>query len=161
MVLLTPNTPGESGPFCTLWRWNHAAYPFLCLATSSVWHFERLVQAVCVVWVLGAWWKWSEVAQSCPTLCDPVDCSLQGSSLREILQARVLEWGAISFSRGSSRPRDRTRVSHIPGRHFNFWVTREWSFLAGKETSKSVWRQVLDKAISCCYSKLILLELFS
>ena len=44
----------------------------------------------------------SEVTQSCPTLCDPMDCSLPGSSLHGILQARVLEWVAISFSRGSS-----------------------------------------------------------
>ena len=48
----------------------------------------------------------SEVAQSCPTLCDPVDCSLPGSSVLGILQARVPEWVAISFSRGSSQPRD-------------------------------------------------------
>ena len=51
--------------------------------------------------------KWSEVAQSCPTLCDPMDCSLPSSSVHGILQARILEWVAISFSRGSSRPRDR------------------------------------------------------
>ena len=47
----------------------------------------------------------SEVAQSCPTLCDPMDCSLPGSSVHGILRARVLEWVAISFSRGSSQPR--------------------------------------------------------
>ena len=46
-------------------------------------------------------YKVSEVAQSCPTLCDPVDCSLPGSSLREILQARVLEWVAITSSRSN------------------------------------------------------------
>ena len=46
--------------------------------------------------------KWSEVAQSCLTLCDPMDCSLPGSSVHGIFQARVLEWGAISFSRASS-----------------------------------------------------------
>ena len=40
----------------------------------------------------------SEVAQSCPSLCDPVDCSLPGSSVHGIFQARVLEWGAIAFS---------------------------------------------------------------
>ena len=40
----------------------------------------------------------SEVAQSCPTLSDPMDCSLPGSSIHEIFQARVLEWGAIAFS---------------------------------------------------------------
>ena len=70
----------------------------------------------------------SEVTQSCPTLCDPMDCSPPGSSFHGIFQARVLEWGAISFSRGSSRPRDRTRVSWIPGRCFNLWATRETSF---------------------------------
>ena len=47
----------------------------------------------------------SEVAQSCPTLSDPMDCSLPGSSVHEILQARLLEWVAISFSRGSSQTR--------------------------------------------------------
>ena len=52
--------------------------------------------------------KESEVTQSCPTLCDPVDCSPPGSSIHGILQARILEWVAISFSRGCSRPRDRT-----------------------------------------------------
>ena len=57
----------------------------------------------------------SEVTQSCLTLCDPVDCSLPGSSVHEILQARILEWVAISFSRGSSRPRDRTQASCIGG----------------------------------------------
>ena len=60
-----------------------------------------------------------EVTQSCPTLGDPVDCSQPGSSVQGILQARILEWVAISFSRGSSRPRDRTQVSHIGGRCFN------------------------------------------
>ena len=69
--------------------------------------------------------KWSEVAQSCPTLCYPMDCSPPGSSIRGIHQARILEWVAISFSRGSSQPRDRTQVSHIAGRCFNLWATRE------------------------------------
>ena len=69
--------------------------------------------------------KWSEVAQSCPNLCDPMDCSLQGSSVHGIFQARVLEWVAISFSRGSSRSRDRTQVSHIADSRFTIWATRE------------------------------------
>ena len=51
--------------------------------------------------------KESEVTQSCPTLCDPMDCRLSSSSVHGILQARVLEWVAISFFRGSSGPRDR------------------------------------------------------
>ena len=46
------------------------------------------------------------VIQSCLTLCDPMDCSLLGSSVHGILQARILEWVAISYSRGSSQPRD-------------------------------------------------------
>ena len=69
--------------------------------------------------------KWSEVTQSCPTLCDPIDCSLAGSSVHEIFQAKVLEWIAISFSRGSSRPRDWTQVSRIVDRCFTAWTTRE------------------------------------
>ena len=60
-----------------------------------------------------------EVAQSCLTLCDPVDYSLPGSSIQGTLQARILERVAISFSRGSSRPRDQTQVSHVGGRRFN------------------------------------------
>ena len=67
----------------------------------------------------------SLVAQLCLTLCNPMDCSLPGSSVHGIFQARVLEWVAISFSRGSSWPRDRTWVFHIIGRHFTIWATRE------------------------------------
>ena len=67
----------------------------------------------------------SEVAQSCPTLCDPMDCSLPGSSVHGIFQAIVLTWIAISFSRGSSQCRDRTWVSRIVDRRFPVWATRE------------------------------------
>ena len=66
----------------------------------------------------------SEVAQSCLTL-RPVDCRPPSSSVHGILQARILEWVAISFSRWSSQPRDRTQVSHIAGRCFNLCATRE------------------------------------
>ena len=52
----------------------------------------------------------SEIAQLCPTLCDPMDCSLLGSSVHGIFQARVLEWVAISFSRGSSLCLQRSKV---------------------------------------------------
>ena len=69
--------------------------------------------------------KWSEVAQLCPTLSNPMDCSLSCSSVHGIFQARVLEWVAISFSRGSFRPRNRTWVSCIAGRCFTVWATRE------------------------------------
>ena len=60
------------------------------------------------------------VAQSCPTLGDPMGCTVHG-----ILQARTLDWGAFPFSWGSSQPRDPTRVSHIAGRCFTSWATRE------------------------------------
>ena len=69
----------------------------------------------------------SEVAQSCPTFCDHVDCSRPGSSVHGILQAKILQWVASSFSRGSSGPRDQTQVSCIAGRRFNLWATRECS----------------------------------
>ena len=71
---------------------------------------------------------WSEVAQSCLTLCDPMDYSLPGSSLHGIFQARVLEWVAISFSRGSFPPRDWPCISCISStgrRILNHWTTRE------------------------------------
>ena len=67
----------------------------------------------------------SEVAQSCPTLCDPMNCSPPGSSIHGIFQARILEWVTISFSRRSSWPRDWTEVSRIVGRCFTVWATRE------------------------------------
>ena len=63
------------------------------------------------------------VAQSCPTLCDPMDCSQPGSPVNGILQARILEWISIPFSRGSSLSRDWTLVSCIAGRFFTNWAT--------------------------------------
>ena len=65
------------------------------------------------------------VAQLCPTPCDPKDCSPPGSSVHGILQERILEWIVISFSRGSSQPRDGTQVSCTAGRFFTIWATRE------------------------------------
>ena len=59
-----------------------------------------------------------KVTQLCLTLCNPMDCSLPGASVRGILQARILEWVAIPFSGGSSQPRDWTQVSHIAGEFF-------------------------------------------
>ena len=60
------------------------------------------------------------ITQSCLTLCDPIYCTVHG-----ILQARILEWVAFPFSRGSSYPRDRTQVSCIAGRFYTIWATRE------------------------------------
>ena len=70
-------------------------------------------------------WPWSEVkvAQLCPTLCDPMDYTVHG-----ILQARILEWVAVPFFRGSSQPRNRTQVSCTAGRFFTDWAMREALF---------------------------------
>ena len=65
----------------------------------------------------------SEVAQSCPTLCGPMDCSPPGSSIHGFLQARVLEWIVIPIFRGSSQPRDQTWVPCITGRFFTISAT--------------------------------------
>ena len=78
----------------------------------------------------------SDVAESCPTLCDSMDYSLPGSSVHGIFQTRVLEWAAISFSRGSSRPRDQTQVSCIADRRFTILATRE--ALGGEEVMSKV-----------------------
>ena len=65
------------------------------------------------------------VAQLCLTLCDPRDCGLPGSSVHDISQARMLEWVAISYPRGSSQPRDRTQVSSI-GRWILCHLSEPW-----------------------------------
>ena len=61
-----------------------------------------------------------KVTQSSPTPCNPMDCLVHG-----ILQARILEWVAFPFSRGSSQPRNWTQVSHTAGRFFTSWATKE------------------------------------
>ena len=86
----------------------------------------------------------SDVAQLCPTLCDPMDCSLLRSSIHGIFQTRVLEWVAISFSRESSRPRDRTWVSCTVGRRFTIWATREVLYRRrGEKTTVDWWIAII------------------
>ena len=65
------------------------------------------------------------VAQSCPTLCDHIDCSMPAFPVQGILQAKILEWVAIPSSRGSSQVKDWTQVSFIAGGFFTIWATRE------------------------------------
>ena len=62
---------------------------------------------------------------SCQTLCNPMDCSSPGSSVHGISQARILEWVAMPFSRGSSQARDQTHVSCLAGEFFTHWATWE------------------------------------
>ena len=64
--------------------------------------------------------------QSCLAVCDPMDCSPPASSVNGIPQAKILEWVAIPFSRGSSLSRDQTWVSCIAGRFFTVWATRKY-----------------------------------
>ena len=86
------------------------------------------------VWVYTSvcWAVLCLVAQSCPTLCDPMDCSLPGFSVDRILQARILERVAMPSFRGASQPRNWTQVSCIAGGFFISWTTREtpmWVYL--------------------------------
>ena len=81
--------------------------------------FSRVCVWVCVL-----------VAQSCLTLCDPMNCTLPVSSVHGIFQARILEWVIMPFSRGSSPSRDQTWVSCVAGRLFTVWATRETYVLA-------------------------------
>ena len=92
----------------------------------------------------------SEVTQSCPTVCDPTDGSLLGSAVHGIFQARILEWAAISFSRGPSQPRDRTRVSCIADRCFSVWATREERW-----TIKKAERRRTDAFELWCWRRLL------
>ena len=69
--------------------------------------------------------------QSCPTLCEPIDCSLPGSSVHEILQARILGWVAMPFSRGSSWLRDQTHVACICR-----WVLYHWTSLVAQTVKR-------------------------
>ena len=101
----------------------------LSLVSKLLGNTSGKVPQKAITWI----WKWSEseVTQSCPTLCDPMDCSLPGSSIHGIFPERILEWVAISFSRGSFWPRGWTWVSHIAGRLFeppgNPQLKYEWS----------------------------------
>ena len=103
-ISLNPRDSQESSPTLQFKSINSSTLGFLYSPTVTSIH--------------DYWKNHSEVVQSCPTLCNPMDCSLPRSSVHGILQAIVLEWVAISFSRWSSWPRDRTQVSHIIDRRF-------------------------------------------
>ena len=80
-------------------------------------------------------------AQLCLTLCDPMDCSLPGSSVHWILHAKIMEWVAMPSSRGFSSPRNRTQVSCTAARFFTSWTPREVPML---------WIEA-DKSLRCYY----------
>ena len=92
--------------------------------SNSSWIFWKSIGGLLRAWDTVVCARIS-VSQSCLTLCDPEDCRPLGSSIHGIFQSRTLEWVAISFSRGSSQPRDLAQVSCIAGRVFTTWATRE------------------------------------
>ena len=117
----------------------------------EIWECHILVQCLTCWLTLPSLWgvevKWSEFAPSCLTLWDPLDYSPPGSSICGIFLARILEWVAISFSRGSSLPRDWNRVSCIVGRCFTIWATREVSW--NHKEALYHWLNSMLKDISC------------
>ena len=116
--------------------WHIQVGNLLWVCTAGLWGlYELLIMPdLCVcVWI----------TQLCLTLCDTMNCSPPGSSVHGILQARILEWVAISFSRGSSRPRDWTQVSCIAGRFFTIWASSNCLL------SKSEYIIVITLVLSC------------
>ena len=104
---------------CTLFTIKTIHHFWINLITSLLWSYGQMAEHS---------WRTLSVCVShsvMSTFCNPMDCSPPGSSVREILQARLLEWVAIFFSRGSSRPRDWIWVFCIAGRFFTIWVTSE------------------------------------
>ena len=97
------------------WILGGGAYSFwVCSLWLYVWHlkgrsWEKLTSTATID--VRSWFLCEKDSKSCPTLCDPIDCSPSGSSVYGISQARILEWVAISFSRGSVQPRDQNCVS--------------------------------------------------
>ena len=118
--LLIENSRGtRARPRCTRHiRFLPVSCPNFCLPKEVTWTSPRSMGWGSVLCLECK--KKVQVAQLCLTLCDCMDCTVHG-----ILLARVLEWVAVPFSRGSFQPRDQTQVSHIVGGFFTNWATRE------------------------------------
>ena len=104
--------------FFTMYTHIHTCI-YMCVCESYISFF------LCLFWDLSYLKVKMLVTQLCLTLCDTMDCSPPGSSVHGIFQARILEWVAIPFSRGSSWPMDQTWISRIAGRFFTIWNIRE------------------------------------
>ena len=103
---------------------------FCCCFVSGFFYCEEVLNLIRSHFFIFAFSSFTskvkmKVAQMCPTLCDPRDCSPPGSSVHLIFQVRILEWVAIPFSMGYSQPRNQTQVSHIAGGLFTSWATKE------------------------------------
>ena len=136
-----------------LWTWN--SFSLISLVFRIVWfvstyfYLSQLNRALLQINHSNVIQRQKVKVKSLSDPMDPMNCSLPGSSVHGIFQARVLEWGAIAFSRGSSQPRDQTRVSRIVGRHFTIWATREDTTLDLSQKAKSTeWPQCLFQDFS-------------
>ena len=111
ILVSSPLSPNNQLYIFSIFLWLLGGMYYLRFALKNISCLCFAILSFTPVFV-GGWGekKESEVAQSCLTLLDSMDCSLPGSSVHEIFQARILEWVAISFSRGSSQPRDWTQV---------------------------------------------------
>ena len=100
-----PLVTEELKDFSSTVSWQFTTSRECCYMWASRRHFVVNIRRQCVraCWLL----------QSCPTVCEPVDCSPPGSSVHGILQARLLEWIAMPSSKGSSWPRDQTHISYV------------------------------------------------
>ena len=97
----------------------------------NLFYFQWDAFGFLIPWKITLYWFQLHVlvSQLCLTLCDTMNYSPPGSSVHEILQVRLLEWVAISFSIGRSQPRDRTQVSCLAGRVFTIWATLSFYFV--------------------------------
>ena len=111
--------------------WGHKRFGQINVCSSDNYNVLKSVLIVIVIYSI----LFSSVTQWCPIVCNSVDCSPTGSSVHGILQARILEWVATPFSRGSSQPRNRTWTSCSAGGFFTIWATREASYNNTKASS--------------------------
>ena len=109
-----PVTVASSGSRVSEWYDQHSIKRICCFIWNGNLYTKNKLSKVYVL-----------VAQLCPTLCDPMCCSPPDSSVHGVLQARILEWVAVPFSRGSYWPSGWTWVSCIVGRFFTIWATKE------------------------------------
>ena len=139
---------------------------FLAQFTKSFTNFIGTNWIVTLLPKLIRKWKKVLVAQSCWTLCDHKDGSPPGSSVHGLVQARILEWVPIPFSRGSSQPRDRTQVSCIVGRFFILWAMAQMHMdnIFSKKKYKcknfSSWRIVITLGLCLLKSSYFYSQLF-
>ena len=116
IIVQSKNNQQENN-FFVIWS-SYATFAFQYINTLYIFYH---IAYVCIVFKGLMFHEKDNIT----TLWDPMDSSQPSSSVHGIFQARILEWVAISFSRGSSQPTDRTQVFRIVGRRFTVWATRE------------------------------------